>query len=142
MFDLSKVETSNSFETLPEGKYVANVTNAEIKETKNGTGKYIRTELTIAAGENKGRKIWTNFNVENQNQMAVEIGLKQLKTMLQAANAQSVDKLASVSDLCGLTVGVKTKIKTDEYGEKAEVHYFFSPKDAKETAASSDTIPF
>lgn len=124
MFDLSNVKAQGN-ETLPAGKYVCNVTNAEMKDTKDGSGAYIRAELTVADGEAKNRKIFTNFNVRNKNEQAVSIGLGQLKSLLVAANHPNPDKLGSVTELCGLTVGVKTKIKTDEYGEKAEVSYYY-----------------
>ena len=140
MLDLSNAK-SNTNEVLPAGKYVCNVTNAELKDTKNGTGQYIKAELTIIDSANKGRKVWTNFNVKNSNAQAVEIGLGQLKSLLENAGYANPNKLESVTDLCGLTVGVKTKIKSDEYGEKAEVGYFF--KASKETAApSSEEIAF
>lgn len=142
-FDLSNVKES-SFDTLPEGKYVANVTNAEMKETKDGTGQYIRIELTVAQGEAKGRKLFTNFNVKNKNAQAVEIGLQHLKSMLVAANFPTPDKLNSIADLNGITVGVKTRIKKDEqYGDKAEVHYFIGADKAAPTQMEKDlSTPF
>lgn len=138
-FDLSGVKAQGN-ETLPAGKYVCNVTNAELKDTKDGTGEYIRAELTVAEGEAKNRKIFTNFNTKNKNQQAVTIGLGQLKSLLESAKYPTPDKLESVSALCGLTVGVKTKIKTDEYGEKAEVSYFYDAK--KGAQAPQENIPF
>ena len=138
MFDLSNVKAQGN-ETLPAGKYVCNVTNAEMKDTKDGSGAYIRAELTVADGEAKNRKLWCNFNVRNKNEKATAIGLSQLKALLVAANHPNPDKLGSVTELCGLTVGVKTKIKTDEYGEKAEVSYYYS---LGKEAQGSQEIPF
>lgn len=143
MFDLSNIKT-NANETLPEGKYVVNVTNSEIKDTQNGNGKYIKVELTISSGEHKGRKLWQNFNVQNKNDKAVSIGLSQLKSMLVAANFPTPDKLNSIADLNGLTVGIKTKIKKDEqYGDKAEVHYFIEADKAAPSQMEKDlSTPF
>jgi hypothetical protein len=143
MFDLSKTQAQGGFEPLPAGKYVCNVTNAELADTKSG-GKMIKLELTVAAGESKNRKLFGNINVQNANPKATEIGLSQLKSLLVCSGYPNPDKLESVTALCGLTVGVKTKIRSDEtYGDKAEVHYFF---DAKETKAQdqkdSGLIPF
>jgi hypothetical protein len=139
MFDLSNVKAQGN-DTLPAGKYVCNVTNTEMKDTKDGTGAYIRTELTVAEGDAKGRKVWFNINVRNKNPQATEIGMSQLKALLVCAGYPTPDKLSGIGELNGLTVGVKTKIKTDEYGEKAEVSYFYEPK--KEAQGTGEPLPF
>jgi hypothetical protein len=135
MFDLSTVKATGTQDVLPAGAYDVAATNAEVKETKNGTGKYIQVEFKVKSGEHEGRKLWTNFNVENSNPQAVTIGLGQLKAFLIAAKYPNPEKLSSVTDICGLSVTVKTKIKTDDvYGDKAEVSYF------KETKAPSQVL--
>lgn len=137
-FDLSGVKAQGN-ETLSAGKYVCNVTNAELKDTKSGTGQYIKVEFTVKEGESAGRKVWAQINVKNDNPKATDIGLSQLKALLVAANHPNPEKLGSVTELCGLTVGVKTKIKTDEYGEKAEVSYYYP---LGKEAQGSQEIPF
>lgn len=137
-FDLSDVKTQSN-EVLPVGKYICNVTDAELKDTKAGTGQYIKVELTIKGPEHTNRKIFTQFNVSNPNAQAAEIGRSQLKTLLVSAGYPNPDKLESVTALCGLTVGVKTKIKTDDYGEKAEVSYFYT---VKKDLVSNESAPF
>ena len=134
LLDLTNVK-AEEFSIVPVGEYVCNITAAEVKETKTGSGQYIKTEFTVVDGEQKGRKIFSQFNIKNQNPEAVAIGLKQLKTMLVKANHPNPEKV-KLDEITGLTVGVKTKItKSDEYGDKAEVHYFFSPQTK---AADSD----
>jgi hypothetical protein len=137
-FDLSGIKAQGN-DTLPAGKYVCNITNAELKDTKAGNGQYIKMEFTIKEGEASGRKLWAQINVKNANPKAAEIGMSQLKSLLVCASYPNPDKLDSVTSLCGLTVGVKTKVKTDEYGEKAEVSYFYEPK--KDPAPAAD-LPF
>jgi hypothetical protein len=141
MFDLSNVESQKPQNTIPDDKYVCNVTEAKMKDTKTG-GMMIQATLTIAAGKFKGRKIFTNFNVENANPKAVEIGLAQLKSLLETAGYPNPNKLGGVDELCGLRVGVKTKTRKDEtYGDRTEVSYFLSPQ--KVDAKTPDpAIPF
>ncbi len=128
LLDLSNTEVTN-YAPLPDAKYVCNVTEAEIKDTKSGTGQYISATLTIAEGEFEGRKIFTNFNVKNENPKAVEIGLSQLKSLLIESGYKDPNTLGSVTDICGLRVGVKTKTKEDPaYGPKTEVSFYFNPK--------------
>lgn len=143
--DLSGVKEQKGFEVLPAGKYVATCTNAELKDTASGTGQYIKIELTIKSGANEGRKLYTNFNVKNQNEQAVSIGLGQLKSFLTYSKYANPEKLSNINDLCGLTVGVKTKVKSDDqYGDRAEVSYYLDAAKVMETAvpAKDETIPF
>lgn len=54
------------FSAIPGGKYKVAVTDAELKESKDGpsdknpTGEYISWELTVQGGEYDGRKVWKN----------------------------------------------------------------------------------
>jgi hypothetical protein len=137
-FDLSNVKAQGN-DTLPAGKYVCNITNAELKDTKAGNGQYIKIEFTVKEGDSSGRKLWAQINVKNSNPKAAEIGLSQLKALLVCSSYPTPDKLSGIGELNGLTVGVKTKVKTDEYGEKAEVSYFYEPK--KDLAPAAD-LPF
>ena len=131
MFDLSQVSTSRNFENIPDDKYVCNVTDAKMADSKNG-GMYIKTTFTVAAGQYEGRKIFTNFNVQNANPQAVQIGLGQLKSLLENAGYATPDKLSGVEALSGLRVGVKTKTKKDEeYGDRTEISYFFKPTETE-----------
>lgn len=143
--DLSNVKEQKQFEALPAGKYLMTCTNAELKDTKDGTGKYIKIELTVKAGEHEGRKLFSNFNIVNKNQQASEIGQSQLKSFLVLSKYATPERLKNVTDLCGLTVGVKTKIKSDaEYGDKAEVSYYMDASKVMETVtqAKTDNLPF
>ena len=136
MFDLSNVSTKRNFDNIPDGKYTCFVTEAKMQDTKSG-GMMIKTTLTVADGEYEGRKIFTNFNVENSNPKAVEIGLAQLKSLLENGGHKDPNKLGGVEELNGLRVGVKTKTrKSDDYGDQVGVSYYFKPT---ETAAPSTT---
>lgn len=120
------------FEPIPNGDYVCEITGTEIRKTKLGTGKYIRTEFTIISKEQNGRKIWTNFNIENPNDKAVEVGLKMLKKLILSSNYSGKTSFNSAEEastvLTGLSVGVRTKIKSSEqYGEQVEVDTFMKP---------------
>jgi hypothetical protein len=137
MWDLSNVKPQGN-DTLPAGKYVCNITNAELKDTKSGTGQYVKFEFTVKEGDAAGRKVWAQINVKNENPKAQEIGMSQFSAVVACSKYPNPAKV-TLAELCGLTIGVKTKIKTDEYGEKAEVSYFFEPKT---TVPGSQDLPF
>lgn len=137
--DLSEVKES-SFECLPKGDYVVVVSDAEVRDTKDGQGQYLRVTLEVQEGEFDSRKIFTNFNIKNKNQQAVQIGLGQLKKMMRCAGATSY-QLNSAQDLCGLRVMAKVDIKKDEFGENNIVKDFLAVPLYSACATSSD-VPF
>lgn len=140
--DLSKVEVqSNDFNLLPEGKYVLTLNEAELKDTKSGTGQYISTQFRVKSGDYKGRCVFFNFNIKNDNVKAVEIGLSQLKKML-VLSGRSVDKLTDVAQIVGCEVGAFVKVKTDSYGSKNDISYFLEPTDVTASSNDDDGLPF
>lgn len=80
--DLSNVveqQQTSSYEPLPAGWHVADITGNDIKPTKSGNGQYLALELTIGA-----RRVWDNLNFDNPNPRASEIALSQLKRIATA----------------------------------------------------------
>jgi ribosomal protein S8 len=73
---------------LPAAEYECMITKAELKDTKDGTGRYIKVELKTR----DNRLVWDNITVVNKNEMAVTIGQGQLANLCEACG------MASVSD--------------------------------------------
>lgn len=147
LLDLNNVEVEQrDFEPIPAGKYVLQVADAEVRETKSGTGEYIWAELEVVGSDFEGRKIFTNFNIKNDNEKAVEIGMQQLKSMMLAAGKKDC-ALKNASDLCGLRALAKVKVRKDEtWGDRNEVHYWIIPEAGSEVPGvgvdESEKIPF
>lgn len=140
--DLSSVkESSGVAGVLPEGKYTCNITNAELKDSKSG-GQYIKVEFTIKEGQPHAKqRVWQNFNVKNANPTAQRVGLEQLKSLLKEAKYPTPDRLTDLTSICGLTVGVKTRIRKQEgYSDQAEAHYFFTPSEATQADQTPESI--
>lgn len=136
--DLSGVKLPSGGGELPPGTYTFKCQDAEMKETKAGTGKYIKVKLRELSS---GRILFHNFNVENPNDKAVEIGKGQLKAFLTGAGYHNPDQLQSIDDLIGLSCEIKTKIrKSEQYGDQAEVSYFKVPKEGEKK--EDDNVPF
>lgn len=85
-FDSNQHEDMNDFTPVPIGEYKVHITNSELKDTKAGTGKFVKFEFTILDGEYQGRKIWTQLNLVNPNPVAVEIAQKEFATLCRACN--------------------------------------------------------
>lgn len=87
-----------------------------------------------------GRVLWHNFNVENKNPKAVEIGLQQLKGFLLAAGNES-DEVKDVRELEGLSATAHVKIQADPtgvYGDKNVISYFKAWDGAKKTKSKKE----
>ena len=144
MIDLSNVKTDNDL--LDEGAYPVVLEDAQIKDTKDGTGEYINCKFSVQGGDYDGRKVYMMFNLKNKNAKAVEIGQKQLKAFMEAAGMTTF-KLTSPRELEGLRATAMVKKKTDDYGEKNVISYFKAadPSAAARPAQAhftNDVIPF
>ena len=83
-FDANQVEPSASFEPLPAGKYLATVTESEMKPTKAGTGHFLQLTFQVIDGPHKGRFLWARLNLDNPNQTAVKIAQSELSAICRA----------------------------------------------------------
>jgi len=72
------------FDDLPAGDYPIIITDTEMKDTKDYTGKYLQLCYDIAAGEHKGRKIFDRLNLINRNETAKRIAMQQLESICRA----------------------------------------------------------
>jgi len=114
-FDASTVPVSDrSYELIPAGWYAATITDAESRGTKSGTGKYLRVEFTLA--DPAGRKVWSNYNVKNDNPAAESIGRQQLAEVLRAIGKKTV---RDTDELKGCVLSVKVKIRDAANGYEA-----------------------
>ena len=139
--DFSAVEDTQSFDVLMPGDYPMICDEAELKDTKAGTGQYVKCKFRIFAGEGKDRVVFHNFNVKNPNAKAVEIGLGQLKSYIKASQC-GVDRLTDVNDLVGYKVTGRLKIReSDEYGKQNEISNFKPFTGSLEEEDNSD-VPF
>ncbi|NUQ67248.1 MAG: DUF669 domain-containing protein [Phycisphaerales bacterium] len=82
-FDANNVDPSVALDPIPAGKYIAVITESEMKPTKAGGGKYLQLTFQIIDGERKGRLVWARLNLENKDSvelhnipLEINVGLK------------------------------------------------------------------
>ena len=130
--------STSSFDPLPEGWYNVNITGAELKTTKAGTGQYIAIKYTVTGPTMQGRVVFGNLNIKNPNQKAEEIGREQLGQIMRATG------LAKVTDtdmLIGGQLAIKLSIQRNEqYGDSNDVKAFKAIAGA--VPAAMPTTPF
>ena len=96
---------SAGFDPIPVGTYNAALREGEEKPTKamlDGTaksGKLINAQFEILDGDYAGRRIFTSYNVENDNPVAVKIGYEQLTDLAYVTGqlgAQSFEEFLNI----------------------------------------------
>ena len=131
---------NGSFEPIPAGNYDAEISEADVVPTRNGSGQYIKLKLTILGPTHQGRVVFSNINIRNASSQAEAIGLQQLGDIARAVG------LASVSDsdqLVGKNLQIKVSIRPakDGYEAQNEVKGYKAAANAGGTFASTFKSP-
>ena len=144
-FNANEVEPSKAFDPIPAGKYIAVITDSEMKETRAGTGRYLQLEFEITDGEYAGRKLWSRLNIENQNAEAVRMARADLSAICRAVNVLTP---SDSIDLHNLPMVIKVhcrkdkntgEITNDIRGYESKANYKPEPKQAPATPTTTQT---
>ena len=144
-FNANEVEPSKAFDPIPAGKYIAVITDSEMKETRAGTGRYLQLEFEITDGEYAGRKLWSRLNIENQNAEAVRLARADLSAICRAVNVLTP---SDSIDLHNLPLVIKVhcrkdkntgEITNDIRGYESKANYKPEPKQAPATPTAAQT---
>jgi len=142
-FNASEVEPTSSFEPSPAGKYLAAITESEMKPTKNGSGSYLQMTFTIIEGEFKNRVLWARLNLNNPNATAVKIARSELSAICHAVGVLQPRDSVELHNI-PLLITVKVK-KREDTGELTNEIKGYEPKAAAagqpQQAPASDTTP-
>ena len=84
-FNAEDVEPAADFEPIPAGKYLAVITDSEMKPTKSGNGSYLELTFQVIEGEYKNRLLWARLNLDNPNNHP--------RTVMEEAYDKSVNRL-------------------------------------------------
>lgn len=114
-FNANHVDPALDFEPIPAGKYLAIISDSEMKSTKNGSGSFLELTFQVIDGPYKNRLLWSRLNLENQNKQAVEIARGQLSSICRALGVmQPKDSLELHNLPLVITVKCKKREDTDE----------------------------
>ena len=111
-FDASQVDPNASFDPVPEGKYLAAITESEMKPTKNGKGSYLQLAFTILEGNFQGRMLWARLNLNNPNATAVKIAKSELSSICHAIGVMQPRDSVELHNI-PLLINVKVKKRND-----------------------------
>jgi hypothetical protein len=114
-FDANTVEPSDELEPIPAGKYIAVVTDSEMKPTKSGSGEYLQLTFQIVEGEYANRLLWVRLNLDNPNATAVEIARRELSAICRSVGVLVPTDSVDLHNLpCCIHVRVKRRADTGE----------------------------
>ena len=134
-FDANQVEPSRDFDPIPAGKYVALITESEMKANKAGTGHYLQLTFQIIDGAHKGRHLWARLNLDNPNAQAVQIARAELSAICRAVGILAPNDSVELHNL-PLVIHVKCK-KRDDTGELGNDIKGYAKKEAPAAPAAN-----
>ena len=147
-FDANQVDPATSFDPIPAGKYIAAITDSEMKPTKNGAGNYLQLTFTVLEGEYKNRVLWARLNLNNPNATAVKIARGELSAICRAVGVmQPKDSVELHNIPLQITVKLKKRQDTDELtneikGYAAKASAAATPQQAPATSVDNNTPPW
>ena len=142
-FNANEIEPTVSFDPLPAGKYLAAVTESEMKPTKSGNGSYLQLTFTILDGEYKNRVLWARLNLNNPNATAVKIARSELSAICHAVGVLQPKDSVQLHNL-PLVITVKLKKREDTGSLTNEVKGYAKKEAAAgqpQQAPVSDSTP-
>lgn len=88
-FNANEVDPAVGFDPVPAGKYLAAITDSELKATKSGKGQYLQLTFQILEGEYKNRLLWARLNLVNENVVTVKIARAELSAICRAVGVMA-----------------------------------------------------
>jgi hypothetical protein len=111
-FDANQVEPNSNFDPIPAGKYLAVITESEMKPNKAGTGSLLQLTFQIIEGEHQNRLLWARLNLDNPNATAVQIARADLSAICRAVGVLAPQDSVELHNL-PLVINVRCKKRTD-----------------------------
>lgn len=123
-FSTDDHEEMSNFDALDAGDYHVKVKSSEIKDTKvkieaKEAGKKVKgTRLSfqfeVVSGKAKGRILFANLNIENENEDTVRMADEEFTSILLACGKRSVEDTDELNGI-ELMMSVRVKPKTAKY---------------------------
>jgi hypothetical protein len=107
-FNANEVDPTTDLEPIPAGKYLAMITDSEMKPTKSGDGRYLQLTFQILEGPYKNRFVWARLILHNANETAVKIARAELSAICRAVGVLTPRDSCELHNL-PLVITVKLK---------------------------------
>jgi hypothetical protein len=133
-FNANNVEPADNFEPIPAGKYIAVISDSQMKPTKNGDGSLLELKFEIIEGEYKGRFIWSRLCLENKNEQTVKIAKSQLADICRSVG------ILTPRDSCELhNLPIQIKVAVKKRSDNGEATNEVKAYQKRETAVTQNS---
>jgi hypothetical protein len=135
-FDATAKENQKVSNCLPAGEYPAVLVASEKKQTKDGSGHYLKMDFQITSGEFQNQHIFSNCNLwlaltDDKKRTAVQIAKGQLSELCRAVGVLNPK---DSKELHGIPLMIKLNAKENgEYGMQNNITKF-SPAPQRSSA--------
>lgn len=122
-------EQRGDYEELPNGIYELEVEASDVTPTKDGRGTILKTTMVVIRPESHAKcKLFTNYNLENPNAQAQEIGQRQFASLCRAIGVGEVEDSEELHFHAFMAkIGLGKPSKDGQYPARAEIKkYFFA----------------
>ncbi len=129
-FDATQHDTTQrDYEELPNGIYSLEIEASDVGPTKAGTGVILKTTNVVIAPEQfKGRKLFSTYNLENQNETAQRIGQAQFASLCRAIGVSEIDDSEQLHfQAFTATIKLGKPSKDGQYPARAEISKYWFP---------------
>ena len=132
-FKATEQNTDQSSGALPIGIYALEMSASEVKKTNAGTGTFLSATFDVVEPEHfSGRKVFINYNLENPNPIAENIGKDELARLVRACGFDHDPDDSEELHFIRFTakVGLE-KEKNDGYERKNKIMLYYYPDEAE-----------
>ena len=137
-FNANEVEPAVGFDPIPAGKYLAAITESEMKPTKAGTGQYLQLTFQVLEGQYKGRLLWARLNLDNPSDMAVKIAKSELSAICRAVGVLTPKDSIELHNL-PMTIKVELRERGDTGAMTNEIKGYEARQQAASPAMNTAT---
>lgn len=113
-----EAEQSSMFSKVPDGEYVVSVAHSQFKDGKKPGAAGLQVGYMIEEGPHKGKLIQDYINITNENEQAVEIGLRRLKAIMVYQDRKNFDLKTDHELISRNKFMITTVLETSTYKEK------------------------
>lgn len=133
-FDANQVEPTGDVEAIPAGKYLAVITDSQMKPNKAGTGSLLQLTFQVIEGDYENRLLWTRLNLDHPNATAVQIARADLSAICRAVGVLAPKDSVELHNL-PLMINVRCK-KRQDTGDVVNEIKGYSPRETKAVRAA------
>lgn len=125
--------TQNDYAELPNGTYELEIEASDVVATRAGDGTILKTTMVVLRPEEFAkRKLFGNYNLENKNAQAQEIGQKQFASLCRAIGKSEVEDSEDLHfQAFTAKIGLGKPSKDGQYPARAEIKRYYFPDEAE-----------